>query len=214
MKKSLIILCLALFSANAYCQQYKVKKEATWVKSIKQLEKAKKDKAESRKGELRSTLVGGSKNTTKGSTNTGSSVKKQTNSSNTGRASNSAAKYMCPQCNGTGVYSLMPGDVAAPYLNCAGCNGRKMVTAQEYRQIIQNMAEFNRAIQPSRPSGRTALKGKCPSCGGSGRCTSCAGQGVRLYERTYTSGPDGIMKCSACNQSGKCSTCNGTGRGI
>lgn len=205
MKKLLLFIFLALISTNVYCQINNTKKNTDIYNNLQKIEKKKKEQQIRRREELRRTLVGSS-------TNSGATTSKQTNKTKQSQTTAKAKRYNCPACNGSGVYSLMPGDVMAPVVDCAGCQGRKTVTAQEYRQIVQSMAEVNRKLQPTRPKGRVASKGKCSSCGGSGRCSSCAGKGFRFYDDMYT-GKEGIIRCSVCNQSGKCSFCNGSRRG-
>lgn len=45
--------------------------------------------------------------------------------------------YVCPMCDGTGVFEYMPGDVMAPREVCQGCGGNKVVTEEQAEAIIQ-----------------------------------------------------------------------------
>ena len=145
--------------------------------------------------------------------NTGNTINREAASKSNNK--NSVQKYNCPQCGGRGYLEMNPGGFMSPTYVCGGCNGKKFVTASEYRQIVQAYYEVQKIVQPTqRSSNNSGLKGKCPSCGGSGRCTNCAGQGFKTYEKYYTGNGTGITECPICNQSGKCTTCNGTGKGI
>ena len=45
--------------------------------------------------------------------------------------------YTCPMCGGTGVFEYMSGDVMAPNEVCKGCDGNKVVTEEQAREIMQ-----------------------------------------------------------------------------
>lgn len=200
----MFVLALSLYCVEAFCQS-----NSTW-ENLKKIENAKKQNAAKKREQLRSNLGQSTRTTTNNPTRTkASSSTRKTITKNSG----DNKKYTCPQCGGSGKFALYPGDVMSPYVDCAGCQGHKMVTQQEYYKIIQDMQQVNKMLQPTRKKGQPALKGDCPTCKGTKRCTLCGGKGFRLYENHYSGGND-IIKCSACNQSGNCPTCGGTGKGI
>lgn len=71
--------------------------------------------------------------------------------------------YVCPMCNGTGVFEYMPGDVMAPSEICSGCNGNKVVTGEQAEAIMRVNEQADAFV-----NGRT-VSGGGYSSGGSGR---------------------------------------------
>lgn len=50
---------------------------------------------------------------------------------------------ICPLCNGTGIFSYMPGDFMAPKEVCSLCKGQGVCTASAAQPVIDMQREIN-----------------------------------------------------------------------
>ncbi len=118
----------------------------------------------------------------------------------------------CPMCNGTGQFSLMPGDVMAPTKQCDACNGTGQVDAATANQVMQAQQQAQPSNRGNRANGGgRASASQCPNCYGHGRCTQCAGNGEVYNEGNYGQ-KGGKMKCPTCKGTGRCNMCRGSGQ--
>ena len=66
----------------------------------------------------------------------------------------------CPMCGGSGVFSLMPGDVMAPQQTCSGCGGSGQCDAQTAQEIMEAQAQISggQAMPVGTGGGRSAAQ--------------------------------------------------------
>lgn len=75
-----------------------------------------------------------------------------------------AQMVICPMCNGTGIFDLMPGDMMAPKQTCGACNGNGVCDVNTAQQVMQAKAQVDEMMGGGSASGY--------SSGGSGRDAS------------------------------------------